>query len=70
MNFKAVIKEVANPKYGDFQFDSCMQLSRHLSSLLSTKVNPLEVAKKIAEKLQPIPLVDKVSKFTYKYLIY
>jgi arginyl-tRNA synthetase len=59
LEFKANIKETNNSKYGDYQFDACIQISRHLASQ-NTKITPQEVAKTIVENLEKIKLIEKV----------
>ncbi|KAF7635673.1 hypothetical protein Mgra_00004915 [Meloidogyne graminicola] len=46
------IKETFNPKYGDYQFDSCFQISRHLTA----------ESKKIAEACAKGVSIPKISK--------
>jgi arginyl-tRNA synthetase len=54
------VRETNNPKYGDYQFDPCIQISRRLVGETNQKITPQEVAKNIAANLEQIPLVEKV----------
>lgn len=56
---KVNIKETNNPKFGDYQFDACIQISRRLSAI-KNKISPQEVAQKILENLEKIDFVEKV----------
>ncbi|CAK5008889.1 unnamed protein product [Meloidogyne enterolobii] len=53
------IKETFNPKYGDYQFDSCFQISRHLITEKKMKTSPKDIAAEIIINLEMIPLVEK-----------
>lgn len=57
-NIKVNIKETNNPRHGDYQFDACMQISRQITTD-ERIVTSQEVAKKIMEHLDKIPLVEK-----------
>ena len=56
------IKETFNPKYGDYQFDSCFQIARHLTTEKNLKTSPKDIATEIIINLEMIPLVEKVKK--------
>ncbi|KAL3085143.1 hypothetical protein niasHS_010212 [Heterodera schachtii] len=53
------VKEASNPKFGDYQFEMVMQISRRLLSEQSVKEPPPVVAKKIVTALEQIELVEK-----------
>ncbi|KAL3072215.1 hypothetical protein niasHT_036708 [Heterodera trifolii] len=53
------VKEAKNPKFGDYQFEMVMQISRRLLSEKSVKEPPPVVAKKIVAALEQIELVEK-----------
>lgn len=54
------IKETFNPKYGDYQFDSCFQIARHLTAESKVKKSPYELATELIKNLELISLVEKV----------
>jgi arginyl-tRNA synthetase len=56
---KVNIKETNIPKFGDYQFDACIQISRRLSGQ-QCKISPQEVAQKILDSLEKIDFVEKV----------
>lgn len=64
---KIYVKETNNPKFGDYQFDLCFQLSRQLATKSNIKVPVGEIVENILNKLERIPLVEKV--FGSFYLI-
>uniref|UniRef100_A0A1I8B2K8 arginine--tRNA ligase n=1 Tax=Meloidogyne hapla TaxID=6305 RepID=A0A1I8B2K8_MELHA len=53
------IKETFNPKYGDYQFDACFQISRHLITEKKARASPKDIATEIIINLEKIPLVEK-----------
>uniref|UniRef100_A0A1I8BR92 Arginyl-tRNA synthetase n=1 Tax=Meloidogyne hapla TaxID=6305 RepID=A0A1I8BR92_MELHA len=53
------IKETFNPKYGDYQFDACFQISRHLITEKKSRASPKDIATEIIINLEKIPLVEK-----------
>ncbi|KAI3413662.1 hypothetical protein GPALN_011150 [Globodera pallida] len=59
LSLDAFVKEASNPKFGDYQFDMSMQISRRLLSEHSVKETAGEVAKKIVAGLENIALVEK-----------
>uniref|UniRef100_A0A914HD92 arginine--tRNA ligase n=1 Tax=Globodera rostochiensis TaxID=31243 RepID=A0A914HD92_GLORO len=59
LSLDAFVKEASNPKFGDYQFDMAMQISRRLLSEHSVKETAGEVAKKIVAGLENIALVEK-----------
>ncbi|KAL7077705.1 hypothetical protein ACQ4LE_003238 [Meloidogyne hapla] len=46
------IKETFNPKYGDYQFDACFQISRHLITEKKARASPKDIATEIIINLE------------------
>ncbi|KAH0558116.1 arginine--tRNA ligase, cytoplasmic [Cotesia glomerata] len=54
-----VISASGNPKFGDYQCNSAMELSKRLKKSGTTE-NPFEVATKIVSNINPSPLIDRL----------
>lgn len=55
----AIITPVSNPKFGDYQCNSSMQLSKTLATSGTKPLSPRDIAVKILDNLPKSPLVAK-----------
>ncbi|XP_014284168.1 arginine--tRNA ligase, cytoplasmic [Halyomorpha halys] len=53
------VQVAGNPKFGDYQYNAAHQIVKILKDT-GVNISPVEVAKKIAEKIPTTPLVEKV----------
>lgn len=55
----AIVAPISNPKFGDYQCNSSMQLAKLLSSPGAKPPSPRDVATKILENIPKSPLINK-----------
>lgn len=56
----AIVTEISNPKFGDYQCNNALGINKYLKEQGTAKP-PMEIAKEIMDKVRPSPIIAKVN---------